>query len=85
MLIKIIFKSNKKTSRKQFELLLSEMEESPEIARGIGKFGSSKFQCDGKWETLTTKLNSEGLPTRTTKEWKKVRYYIYFEDFLDYS
>lgn len=63
------------TNRKQFEMLVAQMEAHPAVAKGL-KFcaatGSSEATYEGVWKNITLELNSVGPPTRTAKEWQKV-------------
>ncbi|XP_055919018.1 uncharacterized protein LOC129951046 [Eupeodes corollae] len=48
------------------------MESNPNLARGVGEFGSSKKNQKEYWDQFATTLNSLGPPTRDGKEWHKV-------------
>ncbi|XP_062534185.1 uncharacterized protein LOC134203323, partial [Armigeres subalbatus] len=63
------------TNRKQFNLLVTQMEAQPAVARGL-KFceasGINRNSYDDMWRDLTVRLNSLGPPTRTEKDRQKV-------------
>lgn len=65
----LIFRS-KITNKKQFEILLNEMETHPDIARGMFKGG--KDELNRFWRNLEAELNSAGPPQKHISEWKKV-------------
>ncbi|XP_065368782.1 uncharacterized protein LOC135961216 [Calliphora vicina] len=60
------------TTAAQFELLVSEMEKHPEVARGMPNFGSSKASVENVWEATSKLLNAIGPPIRTSAKWRKV-------------
>ncbi|XP_055914609.1 uncharacterized protein LOC129947881 [Eupeodes corollae] len=62
----------KRTNKNQFEKLVELMESNPNLARGVGEFGSSKKNQKEYWDQFATTLNSLGPPTRDGKEWHKV-------------
>lgn len=65
------------TTRQQFEILIQQMEENPNIARGVRAFGETKANTEQVWNEIAEKLNSHGPPTRTKDEWQKV--WIHFK------
>lgn len=52
-------------------MLLSKMQENPEIAKGFTKANREKVA--EFWKRLTLELNSAGPPVKSEFEWKKVR------------
>lgn len=66
------FKMVKITTRKQFEILIREMENNPQIARGVRSFGETKANTEAIWKRITEKLNRVGPPLRTPEEWQRV-------------
>lgn len=68
----ICIPSIKRTNSNQFSKLVEIMEANPEIAKGIGSFGSSKKNQAEYWDRFAIDLNSLGPPLREGKEWHKV-------------
>lgn len=65
-------KRNKITTGKQFEVLISELEKKPSLARGIhrGTTLINTFRQD--WEEIAIKLNAHGPPVRNCDGWLRV-------------
>lgn len=53
------------TNKKQFEKLVSLMDENPVLARGKAQFGSSKQDVKDRWNRISIKLNSLDFEYRT--------------------
>lgn len=68
----VLFPSFKRTNTVQFAKLIELMEANPDVAKGIGAFGSSKKTQKENWEQFAVELNSLGPPAREGKEWHKV-------------
>ncbi|XP_055915358.1 uncharacterized protein LOC129948394 [Eupeodes corollae] len=64
--------SIKRTNNAQFSKLVEVMEANPDIAKGVGTFGSSKKNQAQYWDSFALELNALGLPIREGKEWHKV-------------
>lgn len=54
------------------ELLISFMEQHPELAKGQFNGPSGKATQKKLWEELSLKLNAEGGGQKTTQKWQKV-------------
>ncbi|XP_049308092.1 uncharacterized protein LOC125777372 [Bactrocera dorsalis] len=65
-------KTIKRTTQKQFEVLVRLMEGNPELARGMAPFGSTKKNRMELWEGIASELNNIGPPIRSGSEWNKV-------------
>ncbi|XP_019894828.1 uncharacterized protein LOC109614041 [Musca domestica] len=59
------------TTAKQFEILVSEMEKNPCLAKGFTK-GHVPANFKSDWESIATKLNVNGPPIRDPDGWQKV-------------
>ncbi|XP_001661174.2 uncharacterized protein LOC5574104 [Aedes aegypti] len=64
------------TNRKQFQLLVDQMEAHPAVAKGLKFCVESGYRNEaaynGVWKNIATELNSMGPPIRSPKEWQKV-------------
>ncbi|XP_039969653.1 uncharacterized protein LOC126765038 [Bactrocera neohumeralis] len=65
-------KTIKRTTQKQFEVLVKLMEGNPELARGMAPFGSTKKNGMELWEAIASELHNIGPPIRSGSEWNKV-------------
>lgn len=59
------------------------MEANPDIAKGVGTFGSSKKNQAQYWDSFALELNALGPPIREGKEWHKVRNKEYYKTVLE--
>ncbi|XP_017478076.1 PREDICTED: uncharacterized protein LOC108367887 isoform X1 [Rhagoletis zephyria] len=66
-------RTTKRTTTQQFQKLVAIMENNPDVARGMGSFGSTKKSRAELWEKFATELNAIGPPMRNGREWNKVR------------
>ncbi|XP_055904338.1 uncharacterized protein LOC129940114 [Eupeodes corollae] len=64
--------SIKRTTNAQFSKLVELMEANPDIAKGVGTFGSSKKNQAQYWDSFALELNALGPPIREGKERHKV-------------
>ncbi|XP_017478077.1 PREDICTED: uncharacterized protein LOC108367887 isoform X2 [Rhagoletis zephyria] len=65
-------RTTKRTTTQQFQKLVAIMENNPDVARGMGSFGSTKKSRAELWEKFATELNAIGPPMRNGREWNKV-------------
>ncbi|XP_017475228.1 PREDICTED: uncharacterized protein LOC108365647 [Rhagoletis zephyria] len=65
-------KTIKRTTTQQFEKLVELMQNNPDVAKGMGNFGSSKKSRAELWEKFAAELNAIGPPMRNGREWNKV-------------
>lgn len=61
---------SKTTNAKQYEKLVSLLEQNPDIAQGFSKRG--KENVNSFWENCTRELNFLGPPTKDGSAWRKV-------------
>ncbi|XP_017472426.1 PREDICTED: uncharacterized protein LOC108363546 [Rhagoletis zephyria] len=64
-------KTIKRTTTQQFEKLVELMQNNPDVAKGMGNFGSSKKSRAELWEKFAAELNAIGPPMRNGREWNK--------------
>ncbi|XP_036329205.1 uncharacterized protein LOC118741363 [Rhagoletis pomonella] len=62
----------KKTNAREFGKMVQMMREHPDVARGLGAFGSNKKDTAELWKQLSVQLNALGPPVRDGRGWNKV-------------
>ncbi|XP_049315829.1 uncharacterized protein LOC125779234 [Bactrocera dorsalis] len=65
-------RTTKRTTTQQFQKLVALMENNPDVARGMGNFGSTKKSRAEQWDLFAAELNAIGPPLRNGREWNKV-------------
>nr|XP_036213864.1 uncharacterized protein LOC106625514 [Bactrocera oleae] len=65
----------KRTSQKQFEMMVRLMEKNPDVASEIVPFGSTKKNRMELWEGIAAELNNIGFSIRSGSDWNKVWLY----------
>uniref|UniRef100_A0A1B0B7F5 Regulatory protein zeste n=1 Tax=Glossina palpalis gambiensis TaxID=67801 RepID=A0A1B0B7F5_9MUSC len=63
---------HKSTSKQQMEIMLSFIEENPEMAQNYNECTAQDRQnINELWDELRTELNSLGYPNKSTSGWRK--------------
>lgn len=65
----------KKTTRYQQELFLEYLQDNPNFRVSKLDPGNPELSSD-QWDTLTALLNKHGPPSRTSDDWRKVKFSI---------